>query len=72
MTDDITAHGLLLCDEGNKEGAEVGNMQAVKFYHEEGLRMKLALDRFKVKAVRKGSQRVHINNAGSQMRARRP
>ena len=55
----------------NKEVPVAGKLVAVNVYHEQWVGLPLPLQHFRIKAVRKGIKRAHVE-ALNQMRVRRP
>ena len=55
----------------NKEATVAGKLVAVNFYHEQWVGLSLPISHVRVKAVRQGIKRAHVES-GSQQRVRRP
>ena len=54
---------------GNKETTVAGKMVAVNFSHEQWVGLSLPLNHFRIKAVREGIKRAHVDG-GTQQRGR--
>ena len=64
-------HGILLRSTGEPESTVAGKLVAVNFFHEQWMGKTLPLNHFRIKAVKEGIKRAHVEG-GTQQRMRRP
>ena len=71
-TDELTEFMSYYCAEWNNKDATVaGKLIPVNFYHEQRVGVSLPVQQSRIKAVKKGIKRAHVE-AGNQTRVRRP
>ena len=72
VVDELAEYMTFCCAvRGNRESTVAGKLVAVKFFHEQWMGKSLPLNHFRIKAVREGIKRAHVEE-GTQQRVRRP
>ena len=72
MAEELAQYMAFCCAvKRNKEVAVVGKLVAVNAYHEQWVGLSLPIKHVRVRAVRQGTKRAHVESR-SQQRLRRP
>ena len=72
VVDELVEHMAYCCAvRGNQEPTVAGKLVAVNFFHEQGMGKSLPLNHSRIKAVKEGIKRAHVEG-GTQQRMRRP
>ena len=72
VVDELAEYMAYYCAvRGDRESTVAGKLMAVNFFHEQWMGKTLTLNHFRIKAVKEGIKRAHVEG-GTQQRIKRP